>query len=34
VAWAVILLSIFLGSFSALRPSGRRHDFRRSKEED
>jgi hypothetical protein len=34
MAWAVILLCILLGSFSALRPSGRGHDFRRSKDED
>lgn len=34
MAWAIILLCIFLGSFSALRSSGRRADFRRSKDED
>ncbi len=34
MAWAVLLLCVILGSFAALRPSGRSHDFRRSKEED
>lgn len=33
MAWAVILLCILLGSFSALRPSGRRSDFRRPADE-
>lgn len=34
MAWAVILLCMILGSFAALRPAGRKFDFRRSKDED
>lgn len=34
MAWAVLLLCVVLGSMSALRPSGRSHDFRRVKEEE
>lgn len=33
MAWAVLLLCVILGSLSALRPSNRKVDFRRSKEE-
>ena len=34
MAWALVLLSIILGSLGALRPSGRQREFRRVKEED
>lgn len=34
MAWGIVLLCIVLGSFSALRPSGRRTEFRKIKEED
>ena len=31
MAWAVVLLGIILGAFSALRSSGRQTEFRRGK---
>ncbi len=34
MAWGIVLLCIVLGSFSALRPSGRLADFRRAKAEE
>lgn len=34
MAWAVILLCVILGSFSTLRSSGRKTDFRRAKTAD
>jgi len=34
MAWGIVILCIVLGSFAALRPSGRAQDFRRSKNED
>jgi hypothetical protein len=34
MAWAIVLLCIILGSFSALRPSGRLREFRRPKSDD
>ncbi len=34
MAWAIVLLCFVLGSFSALRPSGRTLDFRREKKEE
>ena len=34
MAWAIILLCVILGSFSVLRPSGRKLDFRRAKQEE
>jgi hypothetical protein len=34
MAWALVLLTIVLGAFSALRPSGRQRDFRRVKDQD
>ena len=33
MAWATILLCIILGSFSALRPSGRKAEFKRVKKD-
>ena len=34
MAWAMVILCIVLGSFAALRPSGRQKDFRRVKEQE
>jgi len=31
MAWATLLLCIILGSFSALRPSGRKSEFKKIK---
>ena len=32
MAWGIILLCFILGSLAALRPSGRKRDFKRPKE--
>jgi hypothetical protein len=34
MAWALVLLCVILGSLGALRPSLRRREFKRVKEED
>jgi hypothetical protein len=34
MAWGLIFLCAMLGGLGALRPSGRKHDFKRVKEED
>ncbi len=34
MAWGIILLCLILGSLSALRPSGRKKDFKPAKQAD
>lgn len=34
MAWGLILLCLILGSFAALKPSGRAHEFKRQKYEE
>jgi len=34
MAWGLVILFLILGSFGALRASGRQADFKRSKSED
>ena len=34
MAWGLVILSVILGSFAALRASGRRKEIRRTKDED
>ena len=34
MAWGLVLLCVVLGSLGALRPSLRRRDFKRTKDED
>ena len=34
MAWGIVFLCVILGSFAALRPSGRKQDFRRPKQEE
>jgi len=34
MGWAIVLLCVILGSLGALRPSGRKREFRREKEVD
>jgi hypothetical protein len=33
MAWAIVLLSVVLGAFAALRPSGRQREFKRVRDE-
>ena len=33
MAWGIVILCIILGSFGALRPSGRAKDFQRPKKD-
>ncbi len=34
MAWAIVLLCFILGGLVALKPSGRKTDFKRAKSED
>ncbi len=34
MAWGLVILCVILGSFGALRASGRKKEIRRSKDED